>query len=120
MLSLTHPSAPLCDGLSRRDWLAVGGLGAFGLTLPGLLRAHESVPAKPKKAKSVILLFLLGAPPQQETWNPKPDSPAEMRGDMTSMPSATPGLLVGELAGLHGDRVPRPRHPARRRDARHS
>lgn len=100
MLSLRHPvrhsPAPLCDGLTRRDWLTVGGLGAFGLTLPGLLHARDNAPAKPKKAKSVILLFLLGAPPQQETWDPKPNSAAEFRGDMKPMPSATPGLLVGE------------------------
>jgi uncharacterized protein (DUF1501 family) len=79
--------------LSRRQWLTVGGLSAFGLTLPKLLSANE---AKPKRAKSVILLFLLGAPPQQETWDPKPDSLAEYRGDMKAMPSATPGLWVGE------------------------
>ncbi len=87
MFSLPHP-------LTRRDWLTVGGLGAFGLTLPRLLTANES--AKPKRAKSVILLFLLGAPPQQETWDPKPDSLPEYRGDLKPMPSATPGLWVGE------------------------
>jgi hypothetical protein len=39
----------------------------------------------------------LGAPPQQETWDPKPDSPPEARGDLKPIQSATPGLLVGEL-----------------------
>jgi hypothetical protein len=87
MFSLTHPQ-------TRRSWLTVGGLGAFGLTLPRLLTANEA--AKPKRAKSVILLFLLGAPPQQETWDPKPDSLPEYRGDLKPMPSATPGLWVGE------------------------
>jgi hypothetical protein len=42
------------------------------------------------------LLFLLGAPPQQETWDPKPDSPSEARGDMGVIRTATPGLIVGE------------------------
>jgi uncharacterized protein (DUF1501 family) len=90
MLTVPHHSP--C--LSRRDWLTIGGLGAFGLTLPGLLSANEVT--KPKQAKSVILLFLLGAPPQQETWDPKPDSLAEYRGDLKPMPTATPGLWVGE------------------------
>jgi uncharacterized protein (DUF1501 family) len=87
MFSLAHP-------LTRRSWLTVGGLGAFGLTLPRLLTANEA--AKPKRPKSVILLFLLGAPPQQETWDPKPDSLPEYRGDLKPMPTTTPGLWVGE------------------------
>lgn len=94
MLTLSHRPARLCDGLSRRDWLTVGGLGAFGLTLPGLLRASES--ARPKKAKNVILLFLLGGPPQHDTWDHKPGAPAEIRGDLKAIPSVTPGLWVGE------------------------
>lgn len=96
MLSLfTRDSAPLCDGLSRREALTVGTLGAGALTLPNLLaaRAAGNVSRRPK---SVILLFLLGAPPQQETWDPKPDSPAEARGDLGVIQTATPGLVIGE------------------------
>src|SRR4051812_16991618 len=74
------PSDSACPGPSRRAALAVGSLGAFGLTPPRLLAARESQPER--RPKSCILLFLLGAPPQQETWDPKPDSPAEARGDM--------------------------------------
>ncbi|MCU0705086.1 MAG: DUF1501 domain-containing protein [Fimbriiglobus sp.] len=98
MLTLPHRPARLCDGLSRRDWLTIGGLGAFGLTLPGLLRAAES--PRPKKAKNVILLFLLGGPPQHETWDPKPDAPAEIRGDHGTIPTATPGLRIGETMAM--------------------
>ncbi len=87
-------SHTLCAGPSRRDAVVAGSLGAFGLTLPNLLHARERTP--PRKPKSVILLFLLGAPPQQETWDPKPDSPAEARGDMGVIRTATPGLVVGE------------------------
>jgi hypothetical protein len=94
MLSLlSSEPARLCDGLTRREALRVGGLGAFGLSLPYLLSARETAPARPK---ACILLFLLGAPPQQETWDPKPESPAELRGDMGIIRSATPGLMVGE------------------------
>jgi hypothetical protein len=98
MLVLPNTATSLCDGLSRRDWLQIGSLGAFGLTLPTLLKHQQAqaAPSRPKKAKSVILLFLLGAPPQQETWDPKPDSAAEYRGDMKPMTCATPGWLIGE------------------------
>lgn len=82
---------PACPGPSRREALA---LGAFGLTVPQLLAARESAP--PRRPKSCIVLFLLGAPPQQETWDPKPDSPAEARGDLGVIRSATPGLILGE------------------------
>ncbi|VTT97627.1 hypothetical protein : Uncharacterized protein OS=Singulisphaera acidiphila (strain ATCC BAA-1392 / DSM 18658 / VKM B-2454 / MOB10) GN=Sinac_2425 PE=4 SV=1: DUF1501 [Gemmataceae bacterium] len=84
------PPAP-CPGPSRRDALA---LGAFGLTLPQLLAARETAP--PRRPKACIVLFLLGAPPQQETWDPKPDAPVEARGDLGVIRSATPGLLLGE------------------------
>jgi hypothetical protein len=99
MLSLfTREPTRLCDGLTRREALTVGSLGTFGLTLPNLLRATDSGGSHPQfaKKKSVILLFLLGAPPQQETWDPKPDSPPEARGDMGVIRTATPGLIVGE------------------------
>lgn len=95
MLSFNAPQpVRLCDGVSRREALTVGSLGAMGLTLPSLLQARETNP--PRKPRSVILLFLLGAPPQQETWDPKPDSPLEARGDLGVIQTATPGLLIGE------------------------
>ncbi|WP_239465444.1 DUF1501 domain-containing protein [Gemmata sp. SH-PL17] len=100
MLSLPAPrSTRLCDGPSRREALTIGSLGAFGLTLPNLLHAREGASrsrSAPPKKRSVILLFLGGAPPQQETWDPKPDAPAEARGDMGVIRTATPGLIVGE------------------------
>ena len=103
MLSLNHEPVLLCDGLTRREWLRAGGLGAFGLALPELLRAR-SVPATTErtetafgKAKACIVLFLLGGPPQHETWDPKPDAPAGIRGDLRPISSAVPGMQVGEL-----------------------
>ena len=93
MLSLlSSASTRLCDGMSRREVLRIGSLGAGALALPGLLKSRE--PNAPRK--SCIMLFLLGGPPQQETWDPKPDSPAELRGDMGIIRTATPGLQIGE------------------------
>jgi hypothetical protein len=85
----------LCDGVTRREALTIGSLGAAGLTLPNLLRARESGGPRPKP-RSVIVLFLLGGPPQQETWDPKPDSPPEARGELGSIQTATPGVRIGE------------------------
>lgn len=103
MLTFHHSGSQLCDGISRREWLRVGGLTAAGLSLTDLfasrqssVQAAESLPGF-GKAKSCILLFMLGGPPQHETWDPKPHAAAEIRGDLASIASATPGLLVGEL-----------------------
>ncbi len=49
------------------------------------------------KAKACIVLFMLGGPPQHETWDPKPLAPAEIRGPFGTIATATPGLRVGEL-----------------------
>ena len=102
MLTILDRPQQLCDGWSRREWLRVGGLGAFGVALPSLLQARQT--ATPAgmgeafgKAKACIVLFLLGGPPQHETWDPKPDAPAEIRGPCKPIPSSVPGLHVGEL-----------------------
>ncbi len=84
---------------NRREWLRAGAISLGGLTLPQLLaqRAKASSSAKPAKAKSVIIFGLLGGPSQHDTWDPKPDAPAEIRGPFGSSQSKTVGLRVGEL-----------------------
>jgi hypothetical protein len=79
--------------------LRVGGLSVAGLSLPRWLASRAAVAAESSegRAKSCILVFLLGGPPQHETWDPKPDAPAEVRGEFKPIASATPGLHVGEL-----------------------
>ena len=57
MLSLLGPASSLCDGLTRREWLRVGGVGLAGLTLPGLLRARA---ADQGRAKACIVFGLIG------------------------------------------------------------
>src|SRR5262245_58999006 len=102
MLTIHDHGSRLCDGLNRREWLRIGGLGAMGLSLPMLLNAPRAAPAVPTfsgfgKAKACILLFLLGGPPQHETWDPKPDAPPEIRGEFKPISTTIPGLHVGEL-----------------------
>jgi hypothetical protein len=111
MLSLeTSPSA-LCDGISRREWLRVGGLSVMGLSLPDLLRAQA--PSSPPettsplgrglegvafgRAKSVIFLWLQGGPPQHETFDPKPDAPEDIRGPFRPIATNVPGIRFCEL-----------------------
>src|SRR4051812_13170953 len=94
----------LCDGVTRRDWLKIGSIAVGGLSLPALLAsqasAQASAPSRGQsfgKAKSVIIFGLVGGPPQHETFDPKPEAPAEIRGQFGVIPSKTPGLHVGEL-----------------------
>lgn len=106
---LGHPKR-LCDGITRRDLLQVGGAGILGLGLNGLLEAKSlsnSVIGNPRpeagdlsasfgRAKHCILLFLYGSPSQIETFDMKPNAPVEIRGTMRPIPSVVPGLDVVE------------------------
>jgi hypothetical protein len=97
MLTLNHQQVPLCDGINRREWLRIGSLGLAGLSLPTLLDARRAeAGAAPKRAKACIVIMLLGGPPQHETWDPKPNAPAEVRGDLRPIRTATPGVYIGE------------------------
>jgi hypothetical protein len=102
MLRILGEAAPLCDGYTRRELLRIGAIGLGGLSLPWLLRARAAAaPASPRpRAKSVIVLFNSGGIPHHETWDPKPDAPAEVRGPFGVIPTRTPGLQVGELMPL--------------------
>jgi hypothetical protein len=103
MLSIDGHGTRLCDGLTRREWLRVGGLSALGVGLPDLLKQRltaasvaGNAPAG-TRAKSCIVLFMLGGPPQHETWDPKPEAPVEIRGDLQPISSVVAGFAVGEL-----------------------
>ncbi len=97
MFRILDRGSRLCDGLTRREWLRVGGLDLCGLSLPGLLQAREQQNGSFGRAKSCIALFLLGGPPQHETWDPKPDAPDGIRGEFKPIASSVPGIHVVEL-----------------------
>jgi hypothetical protein len=100
MLRILGSKTTLCDGLARRDFLHIGGLGALGFTLGDFLRLQEAAAATTGrafgKAKACILLFPYGSPPQHETFDPKPDAPAEIQGEMRAMPTSVPGMHICE------------------------
>ncbi len=107
MLRILGNRKRLCDGISRRDLLHVGGAGLLGLTLPRLLAAQsQAAEAQPAvrgdlaasfgRAKHCILLFLYGSPSQLETFDMKPNAPVEIRGTMKAIPSSLRGLDVVE------------------------
>jgi hypothetical protein len=91
------------SGVSRRELLRVGGLSALGLSLPALLASQASASTNPLrgstfgKAKNVIFLWLQGGPPQHETFDPKPDAPAEIRGEFKPIQTNVPGIQICEL-----------------------
>jgi hypothetical protein len=102
MFSIHDQPTSLCDGLSRRELLRIGGLSTLGLSLPTLLRAREDSSRTNNdptfgKAKSIIYLWLQGGPPQHETFDPKPMAPAEIRGPFQPIQTNVVGTHFGEL-----------------------
>ena len=105
MLRLLGPGVRLCDGWNRREVVRIGGLGLLGagLNLSDLLGATATANGSMSstssfgRARSCILLFLMGGPPQHSTWDPKPDAPAEVRGDFGPIATTAPGLSISEL-----------------------
>ena len=98
MLDMGCRSVRCCQGMTRRAMLRAGVLGASGLMLPDLLRAEASRGASDR---SVILVWLDGGPPQHETYDPKPDAPAEYRGPLKAIQTALPGVHLPELMPTH-------------------
>jgi uncharacterized protein (DUF1501 family) len=81
--------------LSRRELVHAGGLAALGLSLPQLLRANES--RAKRREKHCIFIFQYGGLSQLDSWDPKPNAPAELRGPYKPVATAVPGFRVGEL-----------------------
>lgn len=88
-----------CDGVSRRDFLRIGGLAALGITMPGLLEA-QSQPAKgssaPKRDTSVILLWMGGGPSHVDTFDPKPEASQDIKGPFGAIGTNVAGIQLSE------------------------
>jgi hypothetical protein len=96
---------------ARRGLLQAGALGLLGTTLADLLALEAAAASSPirnpqfairnrgirnPKARSVVFIFQAGGPSQFETWDPKPEAPAEIRGEYRPIPTAVDGLQVCE------------------------
>jgi hypothetical protein len=96
MLTLLGPRHRYCDGLSRRSFLRIGGLAVGGLTLPQLLHAEQHAGTR-RSHKAVIMVYLSGGLAHQDTFDLKPNAPAEVRGEFKPIATNVPGVRIGEL-----------------------
>lgn len=87
-------------GITRRDVLRVGALSFAGLTLADVLRLRATA-ASSSRPKSVILVWLRGAASHIDSWDMKPDAPAEIRGEFKPIKTNVPGIDVCEHLPLH-------------------
>lgn len=94
MLHIPGSSKRLCNGITRRDLLHIGGIGALGLQSGSA--AAAAAETRNGRAKACIFVFLFGSPPQHETFDPKPQAAAEIQGEMGAIQTVVPGLQIGE------------------------
>jgi hypothetical protein len=97
-------SAHTCNGRTRRDFLQVGTLGAAGLSLPTLLQARDADAVRPgHDDRACIMIFNLGAPSQLDTFDMKPDAPAEVRGPFQPIATASSEFQISEILPRHAE-----------------
>ncbi len=94
MLNLLGSKKMLCDGISRRDMLRVGAMTVGGLSLTDILRADEA--AGRKSQKSLVMVYMCGAPGHQDMYDLKMSAPAEIRGEFRPIPTNVPGIEICE------------------------
>lgn len=102
MLSILGCPQRLCDRVSRREMLRLGGLAGLGLSLPRLLQARAGASeASPRRgAKSCIFIYMWGGPAHQDLWDLKPDAPADIRGEFQPIDTTAPGIQIGDRMPL--------------------
>jgi uncharacterized protein (DUF1501 family) len=96
MLDLVTGRSSDCTGLSRREFLRIGGLSAFGLALPEFLRGRAAASSPTKNLTGCILLWMQGGPSHIDIFDPKPDAPMEVRGEFGTIPTTLPGVRLVE------------------------
>src|SRR6185436_15428268 len=103
MLVIPGRRCHTCEGPTRRELLRSGSIGLLGLNLANFLAMQKAQAAAKYEgargfgsAKSVIMVFLQGGPSHIDIWDPKPDAPANIRGDFKGIPTKIPGTHIGE------------------------
>src|SRR5438552_3728692 len=90
-----NQKARFCDGLSRRNFLKIGGLAMGGLALPQILQAEAQLGIR-RSHKAVIMIFLPGGPSHQDIFDLKMDAPSEIRGEFKPISTKVPGIQICE------------------------
>src|SRR5687768_9628233 len=93
MLTLLGDRERFCDGVSRRSFLKIGALALGGLSLPQMLQAQES---HGRSNKSVIMVYLSGGMSHHDSFDMKPDAPAEIAGQFKPVSTRVPGVQICE------------------------
>ena len=96
MLTIYGEQRQFCDGVTRRDFLKIGGLALGGLSLSGLLAAEAEAGIR-SSHKAIIMVYLPGGPPHLDMVDLKPDAPAEIRGPYKPAATTVPGVRIAEL-----------------------
>src|SRR5207249_3313968 len=105
MLSILGPGVRLCDGITRREMLRVGGLSFTGLMWSDWLRSRAAAANRSQtarrpvtgtfgRAKSCIMIFNYGGPSHLDTFDLKPDAPPEIRGEFRPQSTNVPGITI--------------------------
>ncbi|MDZ4685582.1 MAG: DUF1501 domain-containing protein, partial [Planctomycetaceae bacterium] len=104
MWNLFGPLRKCRGGVSRRDVLRVGGLSFAGLTLADVLRLRAGAGEQSQRGKSVIMIWMRGGPSHIDSFDMKPNAPAEVRGEFRPIPTNVPGIQICEhMPLLAGD-----------------
>src|SRR5262249_47559547 len=99
MLDLLNGLSSDCSGISRRSFLRIGALATLGLSLPNFSRLHAQAAAEGKAARkniNCILMWMQGGPSHHDPFDPKPDAPAEVRGEFATIPTTLSGIRIAE------------------------
>src|SRR5690242_6894506 len=82
---------------TRRDFLRIGGATLFGLSLPDFFRAQANSRGTEPRARQMICIWLGGGPPHRDSFDPKPNAPAEFRGSFRTIQTNVTGIQVTDL-----------------------
>lgn len=96
MLRILGRGSNLCDRLTRREVLRIGGLAFAGLSLADVERLRAASPSPSGRGKSVIMIWLRGGPSHIDSFDMKPEAPAEVRGEFSPIPTSVPGVQLCE------------------------
>src|SRR5215467_5708207 len=89
--------AHFCDGMKRRDFLHAGALSFLGLGVFDWLTLKELGAVPRDKDINCIMLFLVGGPSQVDTFDMKPNAPAEVRGPFKPIATNASGVQISEI-----------------------